>query len=221
MPSGPSTDTERDVPALRRKGELTAERILDAAEALFAEHGYAGTTLRDVATRVDLRIPSLYNHFASKEALYAAVLERGIGPVLEILGEFDAQGATRGDPAAVIERVMQLLQRYPNLPRLVFQEALAGGHRLTPMLRERIAPVFGRASEMVVASPGAGRWTPEQVPLLVLAMYHVLVGYFVSASLFADLNGGDLLSPPMFAQQTALLREIITTLFPADPTATP
>jgi hypothetical protein len=51
-------------------------------------------------------------------------------------------------------------------------------------------------------------------------MYHMLVGYFVSASLFADLNGSDLLSQPMFAQQTALLREIITTLFPADPTVT-
>mgnify|MGYP003428760747 FL=1 len=220
MPSERPTVVERDIPALRRKGELTAERILDAAEALFAEHGYAGTTLRDVATRVDLRIPSLYNHFASKEALYAAVLERVIGPVLQILGEFNAQGASRGDPAAVIERVMQLLQRYPNLPRLVFHEALSGGHRLTPMMREWIAPVFGRASEMVEASSGAGRWTPEQVPLLVLAMYHMLVGYFVSASLFADLNGSDLLSPPMFAQQTALLREIITTLFPTDPTVT-
>ena len=220
MPSERPTVVERDVPALRRKGELTAERILDAAEALFAEHGYAGTTLRDVATRVDLRIPSLYNHFASKESLYAAVLERVIGPVLEILGEFNVQGASRGDPAAVIERVMLLLQRYPNLPRLVFHEALSGGHRLTPMMREWIAPVFGRASEMVEASSGAGRWTPEQVPLLVLAMYHMLVGYFVSASLFADLNGSDLLSPPMFAQQTALLREIITTLFPTDPTVT-
>jgi len=59
----------------RRKGEITAERILDAAEALFAEHGYAGTTLRDVAERVGIRIPSLYNHFESKDALYAAVLE--------------------------------------------------------------------------------------------------------------------------------------------------
>ncbi|MCH7709746.1 MAG: helix-turn-helix transcriptional regulator, partial [Myxococcales bacterium] len=42
-----------------RKGELTAERILDAAEVLFSERGYAGTTLRDVAASVGIRIPSL------------------------------------------------------------------------------------------------------------------------------------------------------------------
>ena len=64
----------------RRKGEETAARILDAAEALFAERGYAGTTLRDVAAAVGIRNPSLYNHFPNKESLYAAVLERGIGP---------------------------------------------------------------------------------------------------------------------------------------------
>ncbi len=208
------------VPALdglRRKGELTAERILDAAEALFAERGYAGTTLRDVANRVDLRIPSLYNHFPSKDALYAAVLERGIGPVLAILGEFGVEDAERRDPGTVIARVMGLLQRHPNLPRLVLQETLAGGQRLTPILREWIAPVFGRAGEMVAASSGSGRWTPEQVPLLVLAMYHMVVGYFASASLLAELNGIDLLSPPIFAQQTELLREIVASLFPAEP----
>jgi AcrR family transcriptional regulator len=211
------------LPALdpsRRKGELTAERILDAAEALFAERGYAGTTLRDVAARVDLRIPSLYNHFPSKDALYAAVLARGIGPVLAILGEFGVEDAERRDPGTVIARVMGLLQRHPKLPRLVLHETLAGGQRLTPILRDWIAPVFGRAGEMVAASSGSGRWTPEQVPLLVLAMYHMVVGYFASASLLADLNGIDLLAPPVFALQTEVLREIVAALFPAEPSST-
>jgi hypothetical protein len=36
------------------------------------------------------------------------------------------------------------------------------------------------------------------LPLLVLALYHIVVGYFASASLFADLNGVDLLSPPVW-----------------------
>ena len=54
----------------RRKGERTAERILDAAEALFAQRGYAGATLRDVAAKVGLRTPSLYNHFPNKESIW-------------------------------------------------------------------------------------------------------------------------------------------------------
>ena len=54
----------------------TPDRILDAAEDLFAENGYSATSLADVADRVGIRSPSLYNHFKNKEALYQAVLER-------------------------------------------------------------------------------------------------------------------------------------------------
>jgi len=201
----------------RSKGERTAERILDVAEALFAERGYDGTTLRDVATRAGLRIPSLYNHFASKESLYGAVLERGFGPVLEVLSEFVAGGDARSrDTGRVIERVMALLARRPNLPRLVQHEMLSGGQRLTPMLRGWITPAFARAHEMVEATRGARRWERDQIPLLVLAVFHALVGYFAIAPFYRGLNGLDLLAPKMLEHQSALLREIVAALFPED-----
>ena len=66
-----------DNPAkLAAQGPTTADRILNAAEDLFAEKGYSATSLGDVADRVGIRSPSLYNHFKNKEALYEAVLER-------------------------------------------------------------------------------------------------------------------------------------------------
>lgn len=201
----------------RRKGEQTAERILDAAEALFAERGFAGTSLRDVAAQVELRIPSLYNHFPSKEALYGAVLARGIGPVLALLAEFSTTARESRDAGAVIDRVMAILRRHPNLPKLIQHETLAGGQRLTPMLRDWIEPVFGRAGEMAEAAPGAGRWAPEQLPLVVIAVYNVLVGFFTFAPLWQALNGDDLLTDDMLAHQTRILREVVAALFPDGP----
>jgi DNA-binding transcriptional regulator YbjK len=50
----------------------TRERILDVAEALFAERGFAGTSVRDIAASAGLTAASLYNHFDGKEALYDA-----------------------------------------------------------------------------------------------------------------------------------------------------
>lgn len=201
-------------PRKRRKGELTAERILDAAGQLFAEHGYAGTSLRDVAAAVELRIPSLYNHFPGKEALYAAVLARGIGPVLELLAEFAQAPRERRDSGAILDRVVAVLRLHPHLPKLIQHESLDGGRRLTPMLREWIAPVFGRAAEMAETAPGAGRWTPEQIPLVIAAVYNVLVGHFTFAPLYRALNGVDLLTDSMFEHQTRILREIVNALFP-------
>ncbi len=212
MPATPTAFAPTARP--RRKGEITAERILDAAEALFAERGFAGTTLRDVARAADLRIPSLYNHFESKETLYSAVLERGVGPVLEVLSAFMHEG-TAGylDAKRVVRSVMALLARDPQLPRLVLHETLSGGLRLTPVLREWIAPIFAKSHEMVEAGPAAQRWGSEQIPLLVLAMYHIVVGYFAMAPLYAELNGEDLMSRDAIERQTRFLVEVVERLF--------
>jgi len=199
----------------RRKGEITAERILDAAEEHFANHGYAGTTLRDVADSVGLRTPSLYNHFDGKDALYAAVLERGIAPVLATLAKAALAGGATGapDPGALVEELMPQLARRPNLPRLIVQETLRGGDHLSPLLRQWLQPIFDRADRMIEAGPAASRWGAEQLPLLVLAMYNIVVGYFSVAPFYKELNGTDLLDRDMVERQTRLFSELVRILF--------
>jgi AcrR family transcriptional regulator len=200
----------------RAGGPRTRERILDAAEALFAERGYAGASLRDVAARVGVRPPSLYNHFTGKDALYAAVLERGIGPVVDVLARYAAAPADQpADPGSLVSDVMAILARRPRLARLVLHETLAGGQRLTPFFLRWIEPAFARAHELVAASPAARRWRAEQIPLLVLAMYNVVVGYFTVASLHRDLGGQDLLEDSALEAQTRFLRELVERLFGA------
>jgi AcrR family transcriptional regulator len=56
-------------------GQRTRQAILDAALDLFAEKGYFGTSLRDVASAVGVRESALYNYFAGKEALFDALLQ--------------------------------------------------------------------------------------------------------------------------------------------------
>ncbi|HEX8027893.1 MAG TPA: TetR family transcriptional regulator [Vicinamibacterales bacterium] len=55
-------------------GQRTRQAILDAALELFAEKGFFGTSLRDVAAMVGVRESALYNYFAGKEALFEALL---------------------------------------------------------------------------------------------------------------------------------------------------
>ena len=139
------------LPATRRPGKQTAERILDVAEACFAQKGYAGTTLREVATGVGIRIPSLYNHFASKEVLYGAVLERGMSPVLQLLaGSAEESEAPYPDPGRVIRQMMELLGSRPNLPRLVQYELLAGGKHLAPLLEDWLSPTIAQSLAMLL-----------------------------------------------------------------------
>jgi len=214
MPSAPQP--ARSEPPRARRGEHTAERILDAAEARFAEHGFAGTTLRDVAADVGIRNPSLYNHFDGKDELYAAVLARGIRPVMDALAGFVRDPAGDARQRLLLEQLVGLLARRPNLLRLVQYEILTGGARLTPALRGWIETALGRAEEIVAESPGEPPWPAAQIPLLVLALFNAVVGYFTIAPLYHDLTGEDLLSAEALERQTGFLNELLSRLLPAD-----
>lgn len=63
-------------------GRVTRERILDAAEQLFAEHGFEGTSIRAVTKEAGANLAAVGYHFGSKAALLEAVAERVMGPVL-------------------------------------------------------------------------------------------------------------------------------------------
>jgi AcrR family transcriptional regulator len=59
----------------------TQERILDAAETLFAERGFAATSLRAIAARAEVNLAATHYHFGSKKGLLAAVFHRRIAPI--------------------------------------------------------------------------------------------------------------------------------------------
>ena len=61
----------------------TRERILDAAETLFIEHGYAATSLRAIASSAGVNLAATNYHFGSKSGLLAATFHRRIGPINE------------------------------------------------------------------------------------------------------------------------------------------
>jgi AcrR family transcriptional regulator len=69
----------------------TRRRILDSATAVFAEHGYAGASMRDIAERLGITKAALYYHFTSKEDL----LDGLVHPVMTAMSEF-AQAAESG-----------------------------------------------------------------------------------------------------------------------------
>jgi AcrR family transcriptional regulator len=60
----------------RRGAEITRERILEAAERLFAVKGYDGTSIRDVAAAAGVQIANISYHFGLKESLFERVIER-------------------------------------------------------------------------------------------------------------------------------------------------
>jgi AcrR family transcriptional regulator len=76
-------------------GEETKEKILDAAEELFSDDGFAATSIRAITTRAGVNLAALNYHFGSKDALVDAVFGRRIGPLnderIRLLDEIESR----------------------------------------------------------------------------------------------------------------------------------
>src|SRR5437870_9411721 len=126
----------RAATARAREAPSTRDAILDAAERRFAEHGFAGVSMREIASEAGLKNQaSLYHHFRHKRALYEAVLSRGVGTILALIEESarPADGRDALHPAVVgayLDRMLDYLAEHPHLPRLIQRAGLEGNRHI-------------------------------------------------------------------------------------------
>jgi AcrR family transcriptional regulator len=186
---------------------ITRDRILDTAEALFAERGLAATSVRDIASAVGLTAASLYNHFEGKEALYAAVLERGMRPLIDVL-ETLSNLTTREDRTdASIPPVVEHLAKHPNVARLIYHEAVTGGAHLVPLARTWIQPILARALGEMKRETGQP-WSEDEYRRVIAMWVQLIVGHFAVAPLMEELLGEDPLAPETVDRQIQFLRKL-------------
>ena len=190
--------------------ESTRERILDVAEALFAERGLAGTAVRDIAREAGLTAPSLYNHFDGKQALYEAVLARGVQPLFAIITATNAEAGalsveerqTASDRS--LDAIMDHLAHHPNIAKLIQHESLTGGPSLSHIVHGWIGPIVESGLGAMSSRPTV--WSEDEQPMAVAAWIHVILGHFAMAPLFRELFGADPLAPEQIELQKRFLR---------------
>jgi AcrR family transcriptional regulator len=77
-------------------GPQRREQLLDVGRRLFAEKGFEGTSVEEIAARAEVSKPVVYEHFGGKEGLYAVVVDREIRLLLdEITGALTSGGSAR------------------------------------------------------------------------------------------------------------------------------
>jgi AcrR family transcriptional regulator len=88
----------------------TKQRILDAAEQLFAQHGFHGASLRAITATAGVNLAAVNYHFQSKEALIQAVLARKLGPInrrrFALLDALETEAGAKPVPLEKIVRAM-------------------------------------------------------------------------------------------------------------------
>lgn len=201
--------------AVKEKSPSTAERILDAAEDLFAEKGYAATSLGDVADRVGIRSPSLYNHFRNKEALYEAVLERLLLEFSRPLQEMvELEELSQERVLQWLNTIVRQHHSNPNLARLLQHAALSGGPHTNEIIERLFSPMFQTPEQAQVEGDYFGQLSHMGLqPWAVMAFNNLVMSYITMAPMYRDLLGQDPFSEEALDKQLALINTLLKAVF--------
>jgi TetR/AcrR family transcriptional regulator len=191
------------------------DRILDAAEALFAKRGYAGVGLREVAEVVGLGKSSLFHHFKNKPQLYAAVCGRILCRIEERLMRTLAAGGT---PAERLERwlddLIDLLADNPSYARVLLRslfedDDLAGEMPEEIEVERAIASIMGSAGALLREGMGSGAFRAANVPHMLLSLVGITVFPFASGEFGQEILGKDVFDPAEVERRKHELREFV------------
>ena len=156
----------------------TANRgsVLDAACVLFAERGYHGTSMKDIAEKLGVRAPSLYNHVTSKQDMLYAIMDKAMDRALTAL---DETLAGVGDVSERLRRATESLVldflRYPAEVTVCNNEvrSLEAGNRLAIVAkRDRYA---ARVRGIIEDGVAAGQFAIESPSLGSFAIREMCV----------------------------------------------
>jgi AcrR family transcriptional regulator len=159
--------TQQELQSSTQISKPRKEEILDVATRLFAEKGYEGTSMNDVAARVGMRKASLFYHFATKDLLYEAVIDRlieSLGRALRAAYESAGTFAERAEAAA--DTTTMTLGAHPYAARLLMREAMDCSALLGGKVLDNAMNVLEASAAFVRAGQEAGEFVegdPKQI----------------------------------------------------------
>ncbi len=133
----------------------TRARIQRVALELFAEHGYDGTSLREIAERLDVTKAALYYHFKSKEDIVESLVQDYFGQLDELIAWAGTQPRTAATRAVVLSRYVRIVADGSDVFRMLHHNqavlnTMASAKQRSHVFRERMAGLVDALTE-----PGA------------------------------------------------------------------
>jgi AcrR family transcriptional regulator len=184
--------------------DATRAALLAAATQRFAEHGFAGTALEDIAADIQATRGAVYHHFSNKSALFEAVFEELETDAVQRVAEV---GATAADPwqaaLAALEEFLDLCSD-PVYGRVVWREApMALGWVRWRECEEKFA--YGLIEQIMRALISEGYIVPLPIETLTRITFHLLGAAGLA---LADATESD--KPRVRTEYSQVIRQLLS-----------
>ena len=173
----------------RKRGD-TIQLILDTAAEVFAESGFAGARMDEIADRARVNKATIYYHIGGKETLYTRVLHEHFARAGD---QFDrvisATAAPEEKLALFIRQIARVMDENPHKTVMMLREIAAGGQHFPDIVARDLAGIIGKLMEILTEGEQQGHFTavnPFSVHLMVIGAF---ILYRVSAPLREKLAG--------------------------------
>jgi AcrR family transcriptional regulator len=189
------------------KGELTRERILQAAETIFAKVGYESATLREVARVASMHQPGIYNYFKTKRELYKAVLNRMLHPLVNVLEDIQHMPTT--GRARSTTKLVDLLSENRNIASLLVRAFLSTNHTERDIAVKWTMRVMAASPSSDLHRSGMRTRSLPEI-LKDMAVLNAWLGYFWTAPIVESVTGRKITDQSLLAAQKDLLIYMIS-----------
>jgi TetR/AcrR family transcriptional regulator len=176
----------RATPVAERPGDDTRERIIDAAQAIFARDGFVGAKMQEIADRVGIQRPSLFYHFKNKEALFVAAHEQIFAKIEPVFRE---SLAPNGDPFVQLDRVSRaviaVMAEEPDVARMLARTSVDRHPAAVKIVRTYLQPLVDLSVEFVREGQRRGVFADIDPFFFTLNSWGAALMYFIARDLLA------------------------------------
>jgi TetR/AcrR family transcriptional regulator len=149
------------------KREETLRRILVAAKDMFAEKGFEGARVDQIARRAGVNKATLYYHIGDKRALYAETIHDVVGTASVNLAKGIVQSPSPQDKIRTyIKTLAATFDENPQMPRIMMREIASGGQNLPDVFFKDLLSIITTLTGIIDEGKAKGVFT-DTLPLLV------------------------------------------------------
>ena len=168
--------------------------ILDAALQVFSAQGFRGATLDQIAEVAGLSKPNLLYYFASKDAIYEALMQQLLHIWLAPLAAMDQNGDPTSEILAYVRRKLQMSREFPRESRLFANEILQGAPRIEAAIKGELKSLVDAKALVIRGWAAAGKIAdvhPHHLIFSIWALTQHYADFDVQVRLVLGAEGAD------------------------------